>query len=184
MARKTGTGPSGSSSPGAEEAGVAALAEADARVVAKGGGDLAVAGVDGEDVGGTVLEHAVGEAAGRGADVEAGLAHEVDLPVFEGGFELEAAAADVAEVGSEEAEDSSRVDRGAGLINLLLVDEDTAGEDESLGSLAGGCQGLVDEELVEADLHGCDFFTASKKYWRRGAKYQVTGGVGRRDNVH
>ena len=33
--------------------------------------DLTVAGVDGEDGGGSALQHAVGEAAGGGADVYA-----------------------------------------------------------------------------------------------------------------
>jgi len=52
---------------GGEQAGVAALTQGDARVLAEFLGDLAVAGVDGEDAGGAVLQHAVGEAAGRGA---------------------------------------------------------------------------------------------------------------------
>ena len=56
---------------GGEEAGVGAFAEGDAGVVAELLGDLAVAGVDGEDGGGSGLEHAVGEAAGGGADVDA-----------------------------------------------------------------------------------------------------------------
>ena len=89
---------------GGEEAGVGALAEGDAGIVAELLGDLAVAGVDGEDGGGAALQHAVGEAAGGGADVDAGEAGEVDGPVGEGVLELEAAAADVFEVGAEEAE--------------------------------------------------------------------------------
>jgi hypothetical protein len=44
--------------------------------------DLAVAGVDGEDGGGAVLEHAVGEAAGGGADVGAGEAFDGDAQVL------------------------------------------------------------------------------------------------------
>ena len=56
---------------GVEKAGVGALHEGDARIVPQGLGDLAVAGVDGEDARGAVLEHAIGESAGGGADVEA-----------------------------------------------------------------------------------------------------------------
>ncbi len=140
---------------GGEEAGVGALAEGDARVVAELLGDLAVAGVDGEDGGCAALEHAVGEAAGGGADVDAVEAGEVDVPVGEGVLELEAAAADVFEVGAEEADGGVGGDGGAGLVDALLVDEDAAGEDEGLGALAGGGVAVVDEEFVETDLGGC-----------------------------
>ena len=104
-----------------------------------------------------LLEHAVGEAAGGGADVDAGEAGEVDGPVGEGVLEFEAAAADVFEVGAEQADGGVGGDGGAGLVDALLVDEDAAGEDEGLGALAGGGVALVDEELVEADLFGAGF---------------------------
>ena len=89
---------------GGEEAGVGALAEGDAGIVAELLGDLAVAGVDGQDGCGAALQHAVGEAAGGGSDVDAGEAGEVDGPVGEGVLEFEAAAADVFEIGAEEAD--------------------------------------------------------------------------------
>ena len=112
--------------------------------------DLSVAGVDGEDGGGSVLEHAVGEATGGGTDVGAGETLDGDGPGGEGGFELEASAGDVAEVVAEEADDGGVGDGDAGLVDSLVVDEDTAGEDEGLGTLAGGGEGAVYEELVEA----------------------------------
>ena len=65
---------------GGEEAGVGALEEGDAGVVAELVVDLAVAGVDGQDRGGAGLEEAVGEAAGGGADVGAGEAFYGDGP--------------------------------------------------------------------------------------------------------
>jgi len=98
------------------------------------------------------LEHAVGEAAGGGADVDAGEIGEVDGPVGEGALELEAAAADVFEIGTEEANDGVGGDGGAWFVNTLLVDEDTAGEDESLCAFAGGGVALIDEKLVDAEL--------------------------------
>ena len=139
---------------GGEEAGVGALEEGDAGVGAELVVDLAVAGVDGEDGGSAVLEHAVSEAAGGGADVGAGEALDGDVPGGEGGFELEAAAGDVAEVVAEHADDGVGGDGGAGFVDALLVDEDAAGEDQGLGALAGGGQGAVYEELVEAEFHG------------------------------
>lgn len=123
---------------GVQVARIGALHQRDARVVTEGLGDLAVAGVDGEDAGGAVLEHAVGEAAGGGPDIEAEAVAEVDGPMSESGFELEAAAADVAEAAAEEPDVGVIEDRGAGFIELLLVNEDATGEDEGLGSLAGG----------------------------------------------
>jgi hypothetical protein len=57
---------------GCEEASVGALAQGDTRIVAELLRDLAVAGIDGEDGGGSALEHAVGEATGGGSDVDAG----------------------------------------------------------------------------------------------------------------
>ena len=153
MAKKVGSGCVGREEfARGEEAGVGALAEGDARIVAELLGDLAVAGVDGEDGCCAALEHAVGEAAGGGSDVDAGEAGEVDGPVGEGVLEFEAAAADVFEIGAEEADGGGGGDRGAGLVDALFVDEDAAGEDEGLGAFAGGGVALVDEELVEADL--------------------------------
>ena len=85
-------------------------------------------------------EHAVGESAGGGADIEAEAVAEVDAPMREGRFELESAAAGVAEVAAEEADGGVIRDGGAWLFVLLFVDEDAAGEDEGLSALAGGGQ--------------------------------------------
>ena len=54
-----------------EPAGVEALEHGDALVLAKAPVELAVADVEGDHVLGAVLQQAVGEAAGRGAGVEA-----------------------------------------------------------------------------------------------------------------
>ena len=53
-----------------------------------------------------------------------------------------------------ERSDGGVVDGGSGLVDALVVDEDAAGEDEGLGALAGGSEGAVDEEFVEAGF-GC-----------------------------
>jgi hypothetical protein len=117
-------------------------------------GDLAPASVDGEDAGGAVLQHAVGEAPGAGTDVDAREAGEVDGPVAKGFFELEAAAADVTEIVAEETDGGVGGDGGAGLVDALLVDQDAAGEDKSLGAFAGGDEGAIDQQLVETELGG------------------------------
>ena len=142
---------------GIEEACVGALHEGNAGVVAEGLGDLAIAGVNGENPGGTVLEHAVGETAGGGADVEAEAAGKVDVPVVQSAFELEPAAADVAEVGAEDA-DGGVVGHGmTGFVGLLFADEDAAGKDEGLGAFAGGDEAALHQQFVETDFHGLIF---------------------------
>jgi hypothetical protein len=82
---------------------------------------------------------------------------EVDAPVGESGFQLQAAAADVAEVGAEEADGSIGGDGGAGLVLLLLADEDAAGKDEGLGAFAGGNEGALHQQFVETNFHGLIF---------------------------
>ena len=71
-------------------------------IAAQAVGDLSVTGVNAENAVSPVLEHAVGESSGGGSDVEAEPAGEVDVPVMQGGFELEATAANVAEVAAQQ----------------------------------------------------------------------------------
>jgi hypothetical protein len=137
---------------GGEEAGVGSFAQGDARIVAQLMGDLAVAGVHGEDGDGPALEHAVGEAASRCSDVRTREAGEFDGPVGEGALELETAAADVLEVGAEEANDGVGGDGGTWFVNTLLVDEDAARKDKGLGTFARGGMTLVYEKLVNTVL--------------------------------
>jgi hypothetical protein len=139
---------------GGEETGVGALAEGDAGVVAELLGYLAVAGVDCENRLRATLEHAVGEAARGGSDIDATEIGEVDVPVGERALEFEAAAADVFEIRAEETNDSVGGDGGTWLVNTLFVDENTAGEDESLRAFARGGVALVDEKLVNTVFWG------------------------------
>jgi len=142
---------------GFEQTGVGALAQADARILAKFFGDLAVTRIDGEDGAGTVLQHTVGEAPGGGADVQAGAIGEVDRPVSERAFELEAAAADVAEVVAEQAQAGVTRYRRTGFIDALVVYQNAAGEDKSVGTFAGGDQAMLDQSLVQTKLRGTGF---------------------------
>jgi len=137
---------------GSEEAGVGAFAEGDSGIVAEFLGNLAIAGVDGKDGSCAALEHAVGEAAGGGTDVDAGEAGKIDGPVGESVLEFEAAAADVLEVGAQETNSGCGGDGGAWLVDALLIDENASGEDEGLSAFAGGGVAEVDEKLVETDL--------------------------------
>ena len=83
-------------SAGVELAGVEPLDHGHARVLAQAHVDLAVGDVDGGHPRGAALQQAVGEAAGRGADVEAVAPFDVDAERVERVFELDAAARDEA----------------------------------------------------------------------------------------
>ena len=94
-------------SAGASSTRVHALDHVHARVVAKAPVELAVADVEGDHPLGAALQQAVGEAARRGADVEAGAALDVDLERVERVLELEPAARDVARRSSTSSAASS-----------------------------------------------------------------------------
>ena len=79
---------------GAERAGVQALDHDHPGVLAQAGVDLAVGDVDRGDPGRAPLQHAVGEAAGRGADVEAVAVGDVDPQRLERVVQLDPAAGD------------------------------------------------------------------------------------------
>ena len=134
---------------GLKQAGVGALHQADARVVAQLHGDLAEAGIDGGHMRGAVLQQAIGKSAGRGADIEAGAACNRDLPVIERRRELEPAAAHVGLVLAQQANGSIFRDRRARLVNLLLPHQNPAGKDERPGAFAAGSETPLDEQQVE-----------------------------------
>jgi ribose 5-phosphate isomerase len=68
-------------------------------------------------------------------------------------LEFEAASAHIFEISPEQANHNSLTDRGAGLVNTLLIDKNAASEDQCLCTLAGGGVALVYEKFVEANLH-------------------------------
>jgi hypothetical protein len=135
---------------GFKQASVGSLHQGDARISAEPFGDLAVAGVDGEDGGCAALKHAVGEAASRGSDVQAGEAIGFQAPVIKGTLKLEAAAGDVLEVLAEHADAGGVGDGSSGLVDALVVNQDAPGKDKRLGALTGGREGQIDEVFIEA----------------------------------
>ena len=138
---------------GDEFAGVDALEDADARVLAEFPGQLAAADVDGRHLGGAVLEEAVGEPAGRGADVEGSEAADLEGEGRQGGLELVAAAADVA-VAGDQFDRVLGTDLAAGFVGGVAGDPDLAGEDRALRLLAALAESAVDEQLIESHRGG------------------------------
>ena len=86
------------------------LDDDDARIVAQGPVDLAVADVERDDADGAALEQDVGEAAGGGADVERLASVHGDGKRIERVRELEAAAADVRMIGRNQRDVRQGVD--------------------------------------------------------------------------
>lgn len=82
-----------------EMTGVGLLHHHHAGVLAKFPGELAVSDVDGGDGGRAVLEEAIGEPAGAGAEIEGADALDGECEVGEGVFQFVAAAAHVAIIG-------------------------------------------------------------------------------------
>src|SRR5690606_20250303 len=108
--------------------------------------------VDGGHMGRAVLQQTFGEAAGRGADVDAAGAREYPSGGLQGRFDLLGAAADEAGVGAANLQPRQVVvgDRVGGLGDAPVTDPDLAGADEPLGLIARLDESEVDQREVGA----------------------------------
>src|ERR1035437_1130714 len=135
-----------------ERSGIDALADDDARVGAQAPIELTVADVERDDAGGSSLQQHVGEAAGRGADIEGAAAGGIHGEGLERVRELDAAAADVRMVGHGELDAGIRGGGRAGLRDDLAVYPHLAGEDERTGAFTRRRQPAIEDKCVET---GC-----------------------------
>jgi hypothetical protein len=160
---------------GCEVAGIDAFHDDDAGVLAQFPGELAAADVDGVDELGAVLEEAIREASGGGADIHGDGVGDVDLEGLEGVFEFGSAAADVAGWGGD-FELVVGLDFAAGFIGDLAIEADGAGEDEALGLFAAGGEALLDEADVEAFAGGARR-TAGVRRFQVWGEFSGVGGL-------
>ena len=101
-----------------------------------------------------MLQEAIGEAAGRSAQVNGGDARDRQSEVAQPVFEFGAAAAHVA-LDSGQGQLVSGGDRVAGLAGQLSAHANLAGEDGAFGRLTAGAEAALDEGLVEPrEWHG------------------------------
>lgn len=110
---------------------------------------LSFADVDGIYFSGAVLQHAVREAAGGGADVEADGSGEVEVEGLHGSFELFAASADE----SFRFFDGDFVIERDGVARLggrLAIDEHLSGQDEAFCFFPAFGKAFIYEKLVES----------------------------------
>ena len=111
--------------------------------------ELPVANVDGDHAGGTALQEAVGETAGRGADVEDVGAGCVPAEVLQHAVKLVAGAGDEARQ-IPYGELVGRRHLLARRPGRLAVDGDEPGENPGLGLRAGRREPTGGERLIEA----------------------------------
>ena len=74
-------------------------------------------------------------------------------------FQLEPAAAHIAEIFTQQAEDGGLVHGMSRLGDLLLVDQYPPGEDEGLRSFTRGRKSAIRHQFVESHLHGVVFLS-------------------------
>src|SRR5206468_3420281 len=135
--------------PRVERPRVGLLHDHHAGVLAQLGVELAHPDVHGVHAGGAALEQAVGEAAGRGAHVEADPAGHLHLEGVEGVGELLAAPAHERRAPLE-LDARLPADEGARLVHALAVHEHLAREDQAGGLLPTLDEPALDEQAVDA----------------------------------
>lgn len=141
---------------GGQLPGIGPFEDGDARILSEFPGELAVADVDGVNGSRAVLEEAIGETAGAGAQIKrAGTGHRQD-EVKQGMLQF------VAAPGHEPFRgDQFQVGIGgggiAGFAGGLPIDPDLPGEDGGLGLGTGRAEAALDKALVQAG-HGDQAF--------------------------
>ncbi len=131
---------------------VHAFVDVNARVSAQPPVQLAVADIERDHARRAALQQDVGEAAGRGADVQGAFARRVHAEVVEGMRQLDAAAADVRMIRHRDLEVRAIGDGRAGFRDDLAVDSHAAGHDQGSCTLAGGRKPAFHERDIEAGL--------------------------------
>jgi hypothetical protein len=112
-------------------------------------GELPPADVHGKNFFGAVLQQAISESAGGGAQVESGDSSGLQMKMVEGVFQFVAAAADVFVAGLEDKL-VIRLDGIAGFAGGLGVDADLSGEDGAFGAFATFAKAAFNQGLIKA----------------------------------
>ena len=121
-----------------------------ARIGAQFPGELAVADIDGIDPRCAMVEQDIGEAAGRGADIEADPPGRIDAETLDAVGQLQAAARNPGMVAPAHRQRAVVRHRGARLVDPPLAVEHRAGHDQRLGLAARVCHAAIHQQLVHA----------------------------------
>lgn len=141
---------------GQKEAGIGALNQAHAWIVAQFHRNLAEAGIDGGDMRSSTLQQAVGKPTRGCADVEACAITDIDVPVIEGPGQLDAAAAYERQIVAEKPDRGVTGNGVPRLVELLFIDENSPREDEGAGPLPAGRKITLDQKEIETRFGGSD----------------------------
>ncbi len=125
-----------------------------ARVLLHAPGHLLGRHVDRIDAARTMLQQAVGEAAGGGADIEASFARGVDAEILERAFQLESGAAGVFCGGSADFDVRVGGDLGSRFFAAGAVYADFSSQDHGLRFFAGFGEAAFDDQEVEPFFFG------------------------------
>ena len=133
-------------------AGIRAFQDHHPLVAAQLPGQLTVAHIDSVYLRCAVLQHAVGKAAGGGADICGDPAGEIQGKGIDGLFQLQPAPAHIAQAVSAHFQRNVFADRHAGLVQLPVSGKDFAGHDQRLGFLAAFRQAALKDYDIKPFL--------------------------------
>ena len=114
---------------------------------------LTVANIHGIHLHCAILQHTVGKAAGGRTDVHAHFAVRGKREALHSLFQLQAAAADIADIVTAHLDNCVLLDHLAGLVHLLLVDKNHTGHDQSFGALPALHKSVLHKILVQPNFH-------------------------------
>ena len=126
-----------------------------------------------------ILQQAIGEAPGGGANIHAALVSNVNVPVLQRPRQFQSAATDKRLVVAKDADGGVFFDVRTCLLNLLLVDQHSAGKDERLAALPRGREPALEEQFVEPRFH-----RARLARWRPQFETVVTVDHGARESCN
>ena len=133
-------------------ADVGALHVDDALVGAQAPCQLTVTDVHGIDLDRAVLQHTIGKAAGGRTNVHTDLAVRRQRKALHCLFQLEAAAADIADVVAAHLDLGVFLYHLTSLVHLLLVDKNDTGHDEGFGALTALDHAVLHQILVQTNF--------------------------------
>ena len=135
-----------------EMAGIGALHQRHARIVAQLPGKLTVADVDGVHMGCAVLEANVGKATCRSADIHADLAVQIGRKGLDGLFQLQAATAGIGVCAALEMQLVLGLDDLGGFVDASRAHIYLARHDAGLGLAAAFAQAALHQRHVSAQF--------------------------------
>jgi hypothetical protein len=100
-----------------------------------------------------VLQKAISESSGRGANIQAIVCSNINIPVLQSSLKLETTATHVSQIFSEQANRTVERDLCTGFLNFLAIDQNLARKDERLRPLSRWHERTFHQHFVESRFH-------------------------------